>query len=92
MHPDTVTSWFPKFLKRHGLPHLNFHGLRHTGATLLINQGIPLKNVSGRLGHADISTTGNIYSHYLKSADKAIADKLENFYQQITKEAKKGRA
>jgi integrase len=83
MHPDTISSWFPKFLKRHGLPHLPFHGLRHTAATLLINKGIPLKNVSGRLGHADVGTTGNIYSHFLQSADRVIADTLDEFYQEV---------
>jgi len=92
-HPEWPSQWFPKFIKRHGLPHLSFHGLRHTCATILINQDVPLKNISGRLGHADVSTTGDIYSHYLQSADKAIADKLENFYQQIiTKDIKKSQA
>jgi len=69
------------------LPPLPFHGLRHTAATMLINQNIPLKNIAGRLGHADIRTTGNIYSHYLQSADKAIADTLENIHQKIKGQA-----
>ena len=43
MHPDTVSSWFPKFLKRHDLPPLSFHGLRHTAATMMINAGVPAK-------------------------------------------------
>lgn len=83
MHPDTISKWFPKFLKRHGLTPLTFHGLRHTTATVLINKGIPLKNVSGRLGHADVGTTGNIYSHFLQSADRVIADTLDEFYQEV---------
>lgn len=62
------------------LPPLPFHGLRHTAATLLIGQGAPLKNVSARLGHADISTTGNIYAHALKSVDKDIADKMDHVF------------
>lgn len=69
------------------LPPLPFHGLQHTAATMLINQNIPLKNIAGRLGHADIRTTGNIYSHYLQSADKAIADTLENVHQKIKGQA-----
>jgi integrase len=77
MHPDTISKWFPKFLKRHSLPPLPFHGLRHTAATMLINQGLPAKSISGRLGHAAIGTTYNIYGHYLKSADKEAADRLE---------------
>lgn len=66
------------------LPHLSFHGLRHTAATMLINQGLPAKSISGRLGHADIGTTMNIYGHYLKSADKEASDRLEQLYHKIS--------
>ncbi len=83
MYPYTIGSWFPKFLKRHGLPHLNFHGLRHTSATLLINTGAPDKTVSGRLRHAKIGTTMDIYGHYLKSADRDAADRLEQVFQRM---------
>lgn len=57
-------------------------------ATMLVNKGIPLKNISGRLGHSNTSTTADIYSHYLKSADKVIADTLEEFYQGVKKPKK----
>jgi integrase len=73
-HPDTPSSWFPEFLGRHGLPHLNFHGLRHTSASLLIYQGIDIKAVSSRLGHSRTSTTVDIYAHALRRADEAAAD------------------
>jgi len=96
MHPDSVTSWFPAFLERHGLPHLNFHGLRHTAATMAINEGVPLKNISGRFGHANVGTTADIYGHFLRSADKVTAEKLEGVYQRIKgrgkRDTKKGRA
>ncbi|MHB1420654.1 MAG: site-specific integrase [Bacillota bacterium] len=80
MHPDTISKWFPQFLKRHGLPPLPFHGLRHTSTTLLIAQGINVKNISARLGHASISTTMDIYGHALKSADKEAAEKLDQLF------------
>jgi len=80
MHTYTVGAWFPKFLKRHGLPPLPFHGLRHTSATLLIDQGLHAKVISERLGHANIGTTMDIYGHYLKSADKKAADKLDHLF------------
>lgn len=96
MHPDTPSSWFPEFLERHKLPHLPFHGIRHTAATMLINQGLPAKSISGRMGHSSISTTFNIYGHYLKSADKEAADRLEQAYQNMKgtgkKDIKKGQA
>ena len=61
-------------------PDLPWHGLRHTAATILLNQGISTKNVGGRLGHADGNTTIKIYAHFLKSADKEAADKMENLF------------
>lgn len=80
MHPDTISKWFPKFLKRHGLPPLPFHGLRHTAATLLIKEGLHAKTISSRLGHSNINTTMNIYGHALKSADKEAADKIDHIF------------
>lgn len=59
------------------LPLIPLHGLRHTAATLLISQGVDVRTVSGRLGHASTSTTLNIYSHALKELDKTASDKLE---------------
>jgi len=55
------------------LPVIRFHDLRHSSGSLLIAKGIPLKNVSSRLGHADIRTTGNIYAHAFQSVDKQAA-------------------
>jgi integrase len=62
------------------LPPLPFHGLRHTAATMLINQGLNAKNISSRMGHADIGVTYNIYGHALRSADQEAAVKLNNLY------------
>lgn len=62
------------------LDEVNFHGLRHTSATILINQGLDVTTVSKRLGHARISTTTDIYSHSLKKADLEAANKLENLF------------
>jgi integrase len=76
MHPDTPSKWFNKFLAEKKLPHIPWHGLRHTSATLLIADGSDIREVSGRLGHADTSTTGNIYAHFLKKADQAAAEKM----------------
>jgi integrase len=78
MHPDTISKWFPEFLKKNNLPHIPFHGLRHTSATLLIAEGSDIREVSGRLGHSNTSTTGDIYAHFLKKADQAAAEKLDN--------------
>ncbi len=71
-----IYTWFSKFLKRHNIPHIKFHALRHTAATVLLASGTNIKTVSSRLGHSNLSTT-NIYVHALMDADKAAADTLE---------------
>lgn len=81
MYPTTPSQWFRRFWERQGLPHMPFHGLRHLSATLLIASGIPLKNVSSRLGHADIRTTANIYSEALQSVDQQAAETMDAFLQ-----------
>jgi integrase len=59
------------------LPLVGLHGLRHTHSTLLIAAGVDVRTVSGRLGHADTSTTLDIYSHFLKESDAKAAAVLE---------------
>lgn len=60
------------------LPIIPFHGLRHTSATLLIAGKQDVKTVAARLGHAQTSTTMNIYVHALKEADKSAVDAIES--------------
>lgn len=60
------------------LPLITLHDLRHTSATLLISQSMDVKTVSARLGHAQTSTTMNIYAHALKSLDKKASEVLSN--------------
>lgn len=60
------------------LPVISFHKLRHTSATLLIGQNTDIRTVSARLGHAQTSTTMNIYVHGLNSLDLKASDSLEN--------------
>jgi len=60
------------------LPEIPFHGLRHTSATLLIAEKVDVKTISSRLGHTQTSTTIDIYSHALRTADTKAASTLEN--------------
>lgn len=80
IHPDSVTSWLAEFSKRQNLPHLNPHAFRHTAASILIAAGNDVITVSKYLGHSDVSTTENIYSHVIKEklaqASESIADVL----------------
>lgn len=66
MDPDIISSWFPKFLEAHDLPDVNFHSLRHSNASILIAAHVPITTVSGRLGHAQTSTTLNYYASALQ--------------------------
>ena len=77
MHPDTITDWFRKFIKKNDLPPITFHGLRHSNATLLISKNVDIAVVASRLGHAQITTTLNFYVHPVKSHNKKAGDILE---------------
>ena len=77
MHPDSVTDWTRKFVKRNNLPHFTPHSLRHTHATLLIAEGVSIPTVSRRLGHSSISTTSKIYVHAIQSADEIASNTIE---------------
>lgn len=76
IHPDSVTGWFRDFIHRNNLPYVSIHSLRHTNATLLIASGVDLRTVSKRLGHANMTTTGNIYTHAIQTADERAAEVL----------------
>ena len=78
IHPDTITDWFSKFIKKSNLPYVTLHSLRHTNATLMIAEGTDVCTVSRRLGHANTATTLNIYAHALKSKDREAANTLDN--------------
>lgn len=78
IRPEYITTWFREFVKCNNLPSVSIHSLRHTNATLMIAGGANIRTVSNRLGHAQTSTTTNIYAHAIQSADAAAADTLEN--------------
>lgn len=80
MHPDSVTDWMGKFSKRHGLPHINPHAFRHTMASMLYFNGVDSVSISKRLGHAQVSTTANIYAHVVEEADRKNAEILSDIF------------
>lgn len=73
---DVMSKKFKRFLEKNELPHIRFHDLRHSHVTLLINSKVPIKVVSERVGHSNISTTLSVYSHVLKEMDKEASDKI----------------
>lgn len=80
MHPDSVSIWLKNFSKRHGLPHINAHAFRHTMASMLYFNGVDSVSISKRLGHAQVSTTANIYAHVMEEADQKNADILADVF------------
>ena len=81
LRPSYVTDHFRELLEKYGLRHIRFHDLRHTFASPLINQDVPLINVSNFLGHSDLSTTANIYAHLDKASKQASAAVISDILQ-----------
>jgi integrase len=73
--PDYISAEFKKLLARHGLPHIRFHDLRHSSASLLVNMGFTLKEIQDWLGHGDIAST-NIYAHLEYKSKERMADRV----------------
>ena len=73
--PHYLTDSFPKLLEENGLRRIRFHDLRHSCASLLLANGVPMKQIQEWLGHSDYSTTANIYAHldYSSKLDSAGA-------------------
>lgn len=80
VNPNTVTSHFKTFLEHNGLPHIRFHELRHSCASLLIACDVSLKEIQEWLGHSAISTTADIYSHLNYSSKLNVANTLTNVF------------
>jgi Site-specific recombinase XerC len=90
LKPDTVSTAFPKWVEKIGLPHVTFHGLRHTAASLLIKYGASAAEVSKLLGHSTIGTTMNIYVHSFDEASTNMAKKMNSIlFNESPKKAKK---
>ncbi|HQA59153.1 MAG TPA: tyrosine-type recombinase/integrase [Acetivibrio sp.] len=80
--PDYISRKFRKMLKQYGLPHIRFHELRHSCASLLITQGFTLKDIQEWMGHSDIKMTANIYSHLDVSRKMNIADSIAGSFSE----------
>ena len=78
MDPSNLRKKYRQSLKRAGLRIIRFHDLRHTSATLMLNNGVDILVASKRLGHAKPSITLDVYGHLLSSAQNEVADKMDN--------------
>lgn len=76
MSPDSVLNMLHRVLERAGLPELRFHDLRHTFATLALQNGVDIKTVSGMLGHFSAGFTLDTYAHVTTAAQRQAADTM----------------
>ena len=83
MDPDNLCHEFKRLLVAAGLPDIRFHDLRHTAASLMLQQGVHPKVVQERLGHSDISLTLNTYSHILPVMQDEVAHKMDELLTPI---------
>ena len=74
--PNFITQNFPLVLEKAGLRRIRYHDLRHSCASLLYANGVSLKDIQEWLGHSDISTTSNIYTHLDYSSKVSSANAI----------------
>lgn len=79
-HIDFLTRAWRKFMIRHELKPINFHGARHTAASVLLAQGVPMPDVAEVLGHSTPATTARVYSHVLGKAAERARDVMTGAY------------
>jgi integrase len=80
--PMTLANHFTRLLVEIGLPHIRFHDLRHSAATLLLSMGVPAKVVQEILGHSTFSTTMDRYSHVLPSMQQEAMEKMDDLFSE----------
>lgn len=78
--PNRLTKNFIKILRRNNLRKIRFHDLRHSCASIMLSNGVPMKQIQEWLGHADFSTTANIYSHLDYSTKLNSANTMTNVF------------
>ena len=92
IHPRNLLREFKKLLRDAGLPDIRFHDLRHTAASLMLNNNIPPIVVSRRLGHAKASITLDVYGHLIPSMQTEAAEKIDELIMPVVVQLEKTNA
>ena len=82
-HPDSIAKLHEKILRDTGLEHIRFHDLRHTFATMALQNGVDVKTVSSMLGHYDAGFTLRTYTHATRQMQEQAAEKMGTFMEQV---------
>ena len=81
LNPNYLLRQFKQILQNAGVPHMHFHDLRHSSATILLSMGINIKVIQSLLGHSDISITLGLYSHLLPTMQQEVVDKWDDAFR-----------
>jgi integrase len=84
LHPFRLYTLFDKVLANAGLPHMHFHDLRHSAATILLAMGVNIKVVQEILGHSQVSMTLGIYSHVLPGMQEEAMGKMNDLFRKYS--------
>ena len=79
--PNYISCKFNKVLKKHELPHIRFHDLRHSAASMLLAEKHSLKEIQEWLGHGDLATTADIYAHLQFEAKQDMAKSMDGKFK-----------
>lgn len=79
--PDVISKWFVRFLKKHNLPKITLHEVRHTSISYLINQGVDIKMVADRAGHQNTRTTEEVYGHIYGKNKRVTAERYDSLFK-----------
>jgi integrase len=77
LDPHELHNGFKALLTKAGLPNIRFHDLRHSAASLMLAQGIPLRSIQDILGHSSIALTANLYAHVGEQLRREAADAMD---------------
>ena len=89
LRPNFVTEHFAFLVQKFHLRKLRFHDLRHTCSSLLLANGVPMKQIQAWLGHSTFSTTADIYAHLADSAQEETGDVAAHLYQRKPSDCEK---
>ncbi len=87
-NPNYLLRMFKKLLIEAGVPHMHFHDLRHSAATILLSMGVNMKVIQELLGHSDIAITLGRYSHLLPSMQQEVVEKWDGVFRRDKEEGR----